>query len=235
MTTPNSPTQFDTSFLPQQPLSRVDGGAHRKEPISLSMIIALIMFFMMLVAMGGVVLYKKTIERRIEAEKGELASREQEIDMETIAGFDSLSSRLVMATKILNEHSAFSLALKIISDGTAVNVGYSKLSFMGSDGLSTISLDGVAPSYAAVYFQGEALRARPYIKNVIIANPVLDVRSGTVSFHMEVTLQPNVLRYGRYFENSDKTASSTGNLIMNPNAAGTSTQSGTGNGKGPAI
>jgi len=230
--TPNSPTQFDTSFLPQQPLSRADGGAHRKEPISVSMVIALIMFFMMLFATGGVVLYKKSIERRIDIAKGELASKEQEIDMETIAGFDRLSTRLGMATKILNDHSAFSLALKIISDGTAMNVGYSKLSFTGNDGLSTIALDGVAPSYAAVYFQGEALRARPNIKNVVVTNPVLDVRTGTVSFQMEVTLQPSALRYGRYFETG--APSSVGSLITQPNL-GTSTTAGGGDNKAPAL
>ncbi|KKW34866.1 MAG: hypothetical protein UY81_C0060G0005 [Candidatus Giovannonibacteria bacterium GW2011_GWA2_53_7] len=228
---PNSPTQFDTSFLPQQPLARVDGGAHNKEPISLSMIVALILFFMMLFATGGVVLYKVNLERRIAAEMGELASKEKDIPMGTIAEFDRLHSRLTAATQILDGHSAFSLVLDILSGGTAVNVGYSKFIFSGADGVSTIVLDGIAPSYAAVYFQGEALRSRPYVQNVMITNPVLDIRTGAVNFQMEVTLRPNALRYGRYFDVSDNSSAGS---TSNPDTSGSKASTGDGNDAPPA-
>lgn len=198
---PLASTAFDTSFLPQQPAGRPDPTGHRKEPISVSMIIALVLFFMMLFATGGVVLIKKNIERRISSEKAELAKMEAMIDMGKIAKFERITSRVSAAEKLLANHVAFSLALDILSAGTAVNVGYSSLGFSaGEGGAPQITLSGVAPSYAAVYFQGQAIKTRPYIKNAQIGSVALDSRTGTVTFTMTVALSPDALEYGRYFK-----------------------------------
>ncbi len=198
--TSNTPNSFETSFLPQQPVSRGASPIHRKEPIAIGMIIALVVFFITLSAAGGILLYKKNLERRIANEKGELASKEAGIDMVEIAKLEVVSRHLVAAEKILYNHAAFSLVLDLLAQGTAVNIGYSQLSFTGGEQAPSIQLSGVAPSYSAVYFQGEAMRARPYVANSRIASVALDSRTGTVSFTMQVDLKQDALRYGRYFE-----------------------------------
>lgn len=195
-----TPQTFEASFLPQQPVGRGEIGAHRKEPIALGMIVALVFFFVMLSAGGGVVLFKKNIERRIAAEKAELASMESRIDMVAIEKFDRLSKRVIAAEKLLSNHNAFTLALDVIAQGTAVNVGFSSLSFSMNGGRRSLELSGVAPSYQAVYFQGQAMRARTYVESAEIKSVALDQRTGVVNFQMSAVLKPDALRYGRYFE-----------------------------------
>lgn len=194
---------YDTSFLPQQPNLRPDGSLGRREPIALGMIIALVVFFVTLAVGGGTYLYKKDIERRIDEKNRELASMKAKIDLETIEKLGRVSRHLDQAEKLLVNHTAFSLALGILSAGTAVNVGYDSLRFGPSNsGAPTLALTGIAPSYEAVYFQEQALPHNPNIKSAKVINVTLDPQSGTVSFEMEAELSPDAVRFGRYFEDN---------------------------------
>ncbi len=187
--------QFETSFIPQQPILKVEGASRSGEPMNLALVLALIIFFVTIAVAVGVYLYRAQIEKRVYEKSQILQAAEKDFDIDQITVYKHIDSRLSLAKKLVDEHMISSAIFDILESSVAQNIGLTSLAFTKDIGGDSISLTGEAPSYAAVYFQLESWRAmHAKIKNVEISGMTLNERSSIVTFSVKLTIAPEYLQ-----------------------------------------
>lgn len=187
--------QFETAFIPQQPILRVDGVSRSGEPVNLALILSLIIFFVTIAVSAGVYLYRVQIDKRVHEKSQILEAAEKDFNIDEITTYKRIDSRLALAKKLVDEHTISSVAFDLLESSTAQNVGLTSLTFTKDLQGNSINLNGQAPSYAAVYFQAEAWRAmRPKIQSAEVTVMSLEDRTGIVSFSVKLMIDPQYLQ-----------------------------------------
>ncbi len=189
---------FETSFVPQQPLLKVEGVSRPREPLNLSLIISLLIFFATLSVCGGAYFYKDSVDRQVEEKGKELLSAERLFEVDKINTYKTLQTTLGTAKSLADEHTIFSLIFDLLEARAASNIGLTALGFAMDGERTTLSLTGQAPTYVAAYFQVQKWReAKPMVESAEVTSLFLDELSGIVSFTVKVTLDPKTLGYAR--------------------------------------
>lgn len=192
---------FDTSFIPQQPLLKVEGYSRRWESVNLSLIIAFVIFFSTLAVAGGMYLYKISLDRNLLALEKELQSKEAILKTADIDRYKAIDMRLNVVKQLLHQHTAFSTILVLLEKITAQDVGWTALSYAtnDADGAVILSVGGQAPSYSAVYAQAEVWRTMPAtLQKVEVSMPVIaSPESSIVTFGAKLTIDPEYVKYAR--------------------------------------
>lgn len=191
---------FETSFVPQQPLVKVEaGGGKRREPVNVALVVALILFFVTVAVAGGMYFWeKKTTETKDVAGK-ELEAMEKNFDIDKINSYKSLQSTLRNAKSLVDDHTIFSVILDTVEKNAAGNIGLTSLAFDGANNKSVVSLSGQAPSYKAVYFQVQTWRGiKPIFKNVKVTSLTLSEMSGIINFSAEIEVDAKSLAFQKY-------------------------------------
>ncbi|OGZ07979.1 MAG: hypothetical protein A2942_02290 [Candidatus Lloydbacteria bacterium RIFCSPLOWO2_01_FULL_50_20] len=191
---------FDTSFIPQQPLLKVEGSARRFESVNIILVIAFFVFFVTLIVWGGMYFYKTSIDKRIVESEKELQSKEANLKTDEIARYKAIDERLSIAKGLLQNHVAFSTILTLLEEITAKNIGLTGLKYSvdSDNGSITLDLSAQAPSYSAVYAQVEAWREmRSILREVKVDMPRVDTVSGIVSFAAKLAIDPGYVKYAR--------------------------------------
>lgn len=197
---------FETSFIPQQPLVRVEGVSRRSEPINIALILAFIVFFITITVAGGIYFYKLQVDKRVDAKEKQLADEEKNINIDEINAYKHIDDKLVAVKGLLQNHTVFSTILMIIERSTASNIGLTSLGYTkGTSNDYVLVLAGKAPSYSALYFQGESWRQMvPMVKSVKISSPIIDDTTGIVSFSAELVINQVNTKYNRMTETEDQ-------------------------------
>ena len=190
----------ETSFMPQQPLLRVEGGTRRKEPINLALVVALIIFFVTLSVSGGMYFYKTKLAEEVAQKSQELADQEKKLNIDEITAFKNLQTTLSTAKRLVDSHTIFSVLLDMVEAHAAENVGLTAFDYKKDDTDVKVSVSGQAPSYAAVYFQVEEWRHTPYVKKVEVSALALDVRTSVVAFSAQVDIDPSYVNFTRVLQ-----------------------------------
>ncbi|HEY9585974.1 MAG TPA: hypothetical protein VJJ02_05320 [Candidatus Paceibacterota bacterium] len=197
---------LDTSFIPQQPLLKVEGSLRRREPVNIALILALVIFFTSLTVAMGFYIYKASIEKRVTTLEKQLESKEANLKIGDIDRYKTIDARLSLAKRLLQEHVAFSGVLTLLEKVTSQDIGWTKLSYFTdqNSGLTALNLNGEAPNYSAVYAQAESWRhAQPSIKSVEIGMPSLDFVSGIVTFDAKLTIDEGSTNYARLIKEDE--------------------------------
>ncbi|OGZ08372.1 MAG: hypothetical protein A3C93_02805 [Candidatus Lloydbacteria bacterium RIFCSPHIGHO2_02_FULL_54_17] len=191
--------KFDTSFIPQQPLLKVEGSSRVKERVNLPLIIGFVFLFVSALVFGGLYFYEMSVERRIVALEKDLEEKEAMLNIADIDRYKKIDERLTLARQLLEEHIAFSSILALLEKITAEDIGFTTLSYAPSEGGAIkVSLHGLAPSYSAVYVQAEAWRGmKQLLKEVKMEMPVLNPDDGTVGFGASLTIDTGYTKYAR--------------------------------------
>lgn len=191
---------FETSFVPQQPLVKVEaGGMGRREPLNIALIVALIIFFVTIAVAGGMYFWEKNTELRKNAIGQELADMEANFDIDKISSYKTLQATLRNARNLVNQHVIFSVVLDSVERNAAENVGLTNLSFSAAGDKSMLSLSGQAPSYKAVFFQLETWRGmKPIFQNVEVTSLGLSENSGIVDFNVKIDVDTKSLYFQKY-------------------------------------
>lgn len=191
--------QFDTSFIPQQPLLKVEGTERFKEQVNLPLIIGFVFLFISVSVFGGFFFYEMNVERRIVALEKDLEAREATLNIPEIDRLKVIDTRVNLARELLEGHVAFSTVLALLEKITAENIGFTSLGYAPDEkGGIKVGLIGLAPSYAAVYVQAEAWRGmRELLKKVDMSLPALNPESGEVTFNATLVVDPAYIRYAR--------------------------------------
>ncbi len=188
---------FDTSFIPQQPLLKVEGFDRRRKSLNLALILSIVAFFVVLVVSGGVYYYHGQVEKEVRDLSVQLQEKEAILNVDEIKRLKDVDLRIVAAQKLLRNHTVFTIVLDFLEQGTLQNVGLTSLSYSGS----VLTLNAVSPSYQAVYLQGETWRAmKPLVEDAEVSNVVLIENDGIVTFSAKITLNRNLARYEKFIQ-----------------------------------
>ena len=203
---------FDTSFIPQQPLLRVEGVEKRKEPVNFALMLAFVVFFVSLVVAGGVFLYDRKVDERILAKQNELEALESSLDSAKIDEYKQVDTRIAVARALLRDHAVFSVVLDFLEQYTPKDIGFLTMDYLVNEKDEVeLKLRGVGPNFQSVYFQlrvwQESMKGQgSIITSARVGEVTTDETTGVVSFDSVIMLTPPQLRYAKYLEGS---ASST--------------------------
>jgi|GEM_PF-2245991 len=199
------PNQFDTSFIPQQPLLRVEAVRGRHEPLNFALVLALILFFVVLITAGGIYFYSRSIDARILARSTELANLEETLDSSSIAEYKDIESRINNAKVVVRDHSVFSVILALLESGAADNIGLTRLVSSARENKFFVNIGGVGPSYQSVYFQLETWRRiSPLVLGVDLSEISLEDKTGLVVFNAKIEIKPELMKYSGVYQTIQK-------------------------------
>ncbi len=199
-------TKFQTSFIPKKPLTQASTSSSSERSggtTSILLLIGVFIFAVSALAAGGVYGYQVFLTSKQNDYAQSLKSLQSNINVQQIATMKIMANKIDLAQKVLDSHVAVSQVFDIISKLTASNIRFTALDLqVQTDKTKTvkISLDGYAPSYDALAFQGdqlghlENLDLRNVISNPVIQNPIQNQNS-TVSFTMTANISPDSLLY----------------------------------------
>jgi hypothetical protein len=200
-------TKFQTSFIPKKPaistIGAISSAPKRHYGASIFMTIGTVIFILSLAGAGGAYAYKQYLISAQETYKKDLATREQQFNIDLIEQLKGENVKIDLARQLLNNHLAMSQIFDIIGRLTIENVRFMSMDVStpkaASDGIK-VSLQGYGTSFSAVAFQSDVLNQldqyglRKVVKNPILSNPALGA-SGAVSFGFVATIDPGSLSY----------------------------------------
>lgn len=167
------------------------------------MTIATVLFILALASAGGAYAYKQYLISAQDTYKKDLATREQQFNIDLIEQLKGENVKIDLARQLLSNHLALSQIFDIIGRLTAENVRFMSMDLSVpkavNDGVK-ISLQGYGTSFSAVAFQSDVLNQldqyglRRVVKNPILSNPALG-SNGAVSFGFAATVDPGSLSY----------------------------------------
>jgi hypothetical protein len=200
--------KFQTSFIPRKPVA----GASTAVPVlrqpdrsgtSIFMMIAVALFVVSLVGIGGAYIWKAHLFSVQGKYKEILAKKEQQFNIDRIEQLKQFNVQIDTAKQLLKNHLAVSQIFGIISQFTIENVRFLSLDLtspVGGVGDFKVAMSGSGANLSAVAFQSDVLGAleqyglRRVVKNPIISDPGLD-QGGVVSFGFSATIDPASLLY----------------------------------------
>ena len=191
---------FETSFVPQQPITKPDqGGLRRRESVNTALIVALILFFTTIAVAGGMYVWKKNIETKRNTAGLELAAMEKNFDINKIHSYKDLQVTIQDTKTLVDNHMIFSVVLDNIERYAAENIGLTSLAFGTAGNKLLLTLTGQAPSYKAVYFQIETWRGmKPLFKDVEVTSLSLSEGTGIVTFSAMFEVDAHALAFQKY-------------------------------------
>jgi hypothetical protein len=193
--------QFETSFIPQQPLLKVEGVSRRKEAINFSAIFSVVIFLAAGVVAGGLYFYRANVIERIFQAQTAIAAAEQYFSIEEINKYKQADIRLRVAKQLVHQHTINSVILDFVEKTTAVNVGLTSFGAAKDSEGYRVALAGEAPSYSAVYFQVEKWREmQPTIQEVTMGGMGLSEDTGIVTFSVVLHIDPAYLEFSSVLE-----------------------------------
>jgi hypothetical protein len=202
-------TRFQTSFIPKKPVISTIGAIStipkHHHGASLFMTMGTMLLILSLAFAAGVYAWKSYLVSAQATYKKDLATREQQFNIDLIEQLKGENVKIDLAQKLLNNHMAISQIFDIIGRLTTESVRFMSMDVSApktaSDGIK-ISLQGYGTSFSAVAFQSDVLNQldqyglRKIVRNPILSNPALG-SNGAVSFGFVATVDPGSLSYER--------------------------------------
>lgn len=185
--------KFSQSFIPKESLA---GGMNFRvgQGLGIFTLMAIIIFLISIGAFGVAYLYKQSIAKEISKLDTDLARTREIFQPTTIAEFKKLSSRLSVADKLLNNHTAFSRVFDVLGEATLQSVYFNSFSLNSTDQGFALTLKGVAKNFSSVALQSDIFGKNQAIKNPIFSNLNLDLK-GSVVFDITALIDSALLSY----------------------------------------
>ena len=186
--------KLQTSFIPKQPLVE---NKPKKSPASTNVfsIIGWFIFIVAVLASLGVFAYEQMLIKSIDSKNAELTNRIKKFDIASVDRFIQLNSRLQAANTLMENHSAVSALLGLISTSTIQSVQFTGLEYSYDEANnSNLILTGKAPNFASVALQSDSFGSKPYFKNQVFSELGLDTDGG-VLFQFNASIEPSYIKY----------------------------------------
>jgi hypothetical protein len=231
-------THFQTSFIPKKPTSSLPGGGltplsplaaqrHSHSIGSVYMAIAVTLFIISILAIGGVFAWKQVLLSSQASDQKKLAEIETKFNVEQISFLKAQSAKISLARQLVTNHLAVSKIFSVISQLTDENIRFRTLDLTIPPGNQTsfqLALSGYGKSFPSVAFQSDVLNSlekyglRGVVKNAIVSDPVLN-HDGTVTFGFTAQVDPSSFYYAKNMTSAG--ASQTAGAANAANAAAT--------------
>ena len=189
---------FQTSFIPKKPM--VEERVAPSRSIGVFTVLSIFILFTVLLATGGLYLYKGSLVKKIADMQNTLALASTRFESAKISELQLLDKRLRASAEILSHHISITPVFKALSLITMKTVRYNKFSYdLGTDkdAKVTIKMSGVAVGYRSVALQADLFSTKDEGKNFIdpvFSNLTLDDK-GNVLFDLEFSVDPNFVNY----------------------------------------
>lgn len=186
---------FQTSFIPKKPI--IKERAISSRPISIFLIGAVFIFFVILLATGGLYFYKSVVAKNIADMQNTLTLAQNRFEPSKITELQVLDKRLNASTEILANHLAISPIFTALENITMKTVRYTKFDYeLGTDKNKTVDvkISGQAIGYRSVALQADLFAQEKSFINPVFSNLTLD-NSGNVLFDLEFTVDPSFVNY----------------------------------------
>ena len=186
---------FQTSFIPKKPI--IEERALVARPTSFLTIISILIFFVTLLASGGLYFYKGIEIKNIAKMENELNLAKNRFEPNKIVQLQVLDKRLRASTEILGKHIAISPIFKALQLITMKTVQYTRFSYELStdkDPIVKVKMNGLALGYRSVALQSDLYTANKYLIDPVFSNLSLDDR-GNVLFDLDFSVDPSFVDY----------------------------------------
>lgn len=206
------------AFIPKAPLTT---GAASSRPTSIVFVVTLIVFLATAGTSGGLFAYKRVLQNELAAQEQTIRTLREDYDKNAeqaavIKRAEELGIQVGAIEALLNGHVALTPLFDFLEAHTLKDVQFTSFNFSkADDGGLTVTLEATSNSYMTAALQREELKsntleaflktspqatsedkARYPISSFTISIPVL-TEEGTVSFTLELALNPEALRYVR--------------------------------------
>lgn len=186
---------FQTSFIPKKPI--IEDRAVVVRPVNFILVLALFILFTVLIASGGLYLYKGVLVKDITKMEGDLSLAKNRFEPSKINQLQTLDKRLRASTEILSKHLAISPIFQALQAVTMKTVRFTKFNYDFTDETSEtvlVKMSGSAVGYRSVALQSDLFAKYEYFINPVFSNLSLD-NSGNVLFDLEFTVDPSFVDY----------------------------------------
>jgi len=186
---------FQTSFIPKKPM--IEDRTVAPRPISLLTVIAIFIFFTMLVSSGALYFYKTVLQKNITQMASDLSLAQNRFEPAKISQLQVLDKRLKAATAVLSNHIAVSPIFQMLEDLTMKTVAYTKFNYQfGTTSAApiTINMSGIAVGYRSIALQADLFSTNPNMIDPVFSNLSLDDK-GNVLFDLQFSVSPSFVNY----------------------------------------
>ena len=136
--------------------------------ISFLTIISIFILFSIILATGGLYLYKINLTKNITQMENDLNLAKNRFEPSKITELQVLDKRLRASTEILSKHTVVTPIFQALQSLTMKTVRYTKFSYdLGTDGKITVQMSGLAIGYSSVALQSDLFTTRDEGKNFI--------------------------------------------------------------------
>ena len=201
---------FQTSFIPKKPM--IEERAVASQPVSLSTIISIFVFFTMLVATGALYFYNGILNKNIIQMENDLNLAKNRFEPSKIIQLQVLDKRLRASNEILSKHIATSPIFKALQSITMKTISYTKFGYdFNSDTKNPkimVKMSGIALGYKSVALQSDLFTRNKNLIDPIFSNLALDDK-GNVTFDLEFSVDPDFVNYKKTLEATGGDSSNT--------------------------
>ncbi len=187
---------FQTSFIPKKPM--IEESVVRSRGTSFFTVIAIIVFFTMVLASGGIYFYKISLTKQIDQMTADLAIAKNRFEPAKIAQLQQLDKRLTAATQIVAHHIAISPIFDLLEQVTLKTIRYSKFDYTLAEAPNTklnVTMSGQAIGYRSIALQADLFTKHSKdIIDPVFSNLSLD-NKGNVVFDLSFSVDPSFVNY----------------------------------------
>lgn len=207
-----------TSFIPKRTLD-TQTRIERADTVSIFTILCTLIFFLTLVAGGGVFLWKKTLTTQVAEVESTLVKERESFSGDTIQELTGLSNRLQGSSMLLENRLYTSKIFELLNQNTIKTVRFVKFSVdpaLVDKTKLKMMVSGQAKDYASVALQSEVFsKLNSAVIDYEFSNLTLD-QAGNVLFDMSATLDKKAVAFDAVLETVDYSQSLTNqNIVSN--------------------
>ncbi len=187
--------RLQATFMPRQPAT--PGGAYpgQRGQKSFFMTISVILFLLVIVAMGGLIAYKSFLKGSNTDKQGQIEEAIKNFEPELTKELTIIKNRMDAGKNLLDSHRAVSLFFSLLELNTVQVLRFTEVSYSVSpDKKIMISMKGEARSYNAIAFQSDVFSKVEQLKNPIFSNLNLD-DEGIITFDFDAEIDSNATLY----------------------------------------
>jgi hypothetical protein len=188
-------SNFQTSFIPKKPI--IEDRVTSSRPVGLFMIVALFIFFTVLVSSVGLYFYDNILKGNLAKMQNDLSLAKNRFEPERINELQILDKRLSASSDILSKHVAVSPIFEILQNLTMKTVRYTKFTYEIQEEKGTqihVKMNGVAVGYRSIALQSDLFSKNKSLIDPVFSNLTLDDK-GNVAFQLDFNVDPALVNY----------------------------------------
>lgn len=213
-----------TSFIPKHSLD-TQTRIQRADTVSIFTLLSTLVFFLAIIAGGGIFFWKYTLQNDVKAVELVLVKEKNDFDEREITELTKLDQRLTAASQLLDSRLYTSKIFQLLNANTIQTVRFAKFSvdpLLTDKNKLKVLVSGQAKDYASVALQADVFsKLTDSVLEYEFSNLTLD-QSGNVLFDMNATIDKRAVSFNAQAQQIDysQSLSNSGGSEGQPSAGG---------------